>query len=157
MIDREARDNLADRLRKLASGSITNVDFEKRGQASKGDPAIREVEFLLAWPCYDDTHEHHLSGRHALTDGQRKDFARAVLFLRSGCEYRWPRRSGLAYLKRLLADGRIKATQAMGDLRFWPFWSRVEYQAELKRQPYLRGPRDALERSVPTKGPLECR
>ena len=141
MIDREARENLAERLRKLASGAVTNFEFESRERRSKIDAAICEIEWLLAWRCYDDFKEHRLNGVYALSDGARKDFARAVLFLKGDCEYRWPRRTGLEFVKRILSLGYWKRTFDNGDVRFWPFFSRSEYEAGLKRHPYLRGSR----------------
>ena len=143
MIDRSARENLAERLRKLASGSITNFKFDARARNSR-DRAVREVEWLLAWPRYDDTYEHTLTGEHALTLGVRRDFARAVLFLKTDCEYRWRREWALArvwrHLKQLVPNRRSpRAQPEQGDLRVWPFWSFTEYRRALRQPPYLRG------------------
>jgi hypothetical protein len=143
MIDRAARDSLAERLRQLASGAITNVAFEARGRRSKKDRAIHEIEFCLAWPCYDDTREHRLAGDRALTDGMRKDFARAVLFLKSEHEYCWPRRSGLigwgGYFRRVFGFGLLQEKKPGGDIRVWPFWTRDDYRGALQQHPYLCG------------------
>jgi hypothetical protein len=143
MIDRAARDNLAERLRKLGSGAITNFEFERRARRARNDPAVHEIAECLAWRCYDDLREHRLSGEYALSDGLRKDFARAVLFLKGNCEFHWPRRSGLpawgTYLRCLFRLGRPRLLAAGGDARFWPFRSRDEYRAALADPPYLRG------------------
>lgn len=143
MIDRRARESLAEKLRQLASGAITNFSFEEGYLHSKHDLAIHEVAECLAWPYYDDFTEHRLTGDHALLDGHRKDFARAVLFLKSDCEYRWPRRSGLAgwtgQIRRIFGMRLSSPKRDMGEVRFWPFWSEDEYREALQRHPYLVG------------------
>lgn len=148
MIDRAARNSLAEKLRQLASGAITNFRFEEEYRRSKQDPAVHEIAECLAWPYYDDTCEHRLDGDHALLDGHRKDFARAVLFLKSDCEYRWPKRSGLAgwsgYVRRIFGMRFGSPKRDKGAVRYWPFWSETAYRAALKRPPYFTGhPRDA--------------
>jgi hypothetical protein len=143
VIDRLSRDNLAERLRQLASGSITNFAFEQREIGSSRDAAIHAIEFRLAWPHYDDFVEHRLDGGFRLTDGQRRDFARSVLFLKSDLEYRWPERSLPTaiknYLGRLLSYGRWMPSYTDGDLSVWPFYTKEEYRLCLKTPPYLRG------------------
>jgi len=142
MIDRRARTRLAERLRQLASGTITNFEFDERQTATK-DRAVREIEWLLAWPTYDDTYEHRLEGPHALTLGMRYDFARTVLFLKTDLPYRWERPSAVSrvwrHLKRMLRDREIKTSAIVdeGDRRVWPFWSQADYRAALKSPAYL--------------------
>ena len=51
--------------------------FEDAGVQTR-DKAVREIEWRLAWPHYDDMHEHTLKGEFALTDGFRRDFAGAI-------------------------------------------------------------------------------
>jgi hypothetical protein len=146
MVDRVSRDSLAEKLRQLASGAITNFAFEEGYRRSRTDLALHEIAECLAWPHYDDMSEHRLEGEHALLDGRLKDFARAVLFLKSDCEYRWPKRSGLVgwgvYFRRIVTSGFSKPKAKGGDVRFWPFWSEEDYRAALKRQPYLCGRED---------------
>jgi len=86
-----ARRRLAETMRHLASGLLTNDQFED-GQNSGGDRATREI-FWFAWGFYDDLHEHRLRGRHRLSPLQRRAFARCVLFLLSGLPYEWDRRA----------------------------------------------------------------
>jgi len=148
MIDRRARTRLAERLRQLASGAITNFEFDDRRTATK-DRAVREIEWLLAWPTYDDTFEHRLQGRHALTLGMRRDFARAVLFLKTELSYRWERQSAVSrvwrHLKSMLRDHEIKTTELVdeGDPRVWPFWCQADYHAALKSPAYLGAKRSS--------------
>ena len=143
MIDRIARNNLAERLRQLASGSITNFEFERRGGGRSDDPAIRAIEFEFAWTHYDDFHEHRLDGRFKLTDRQRCDFARAVVFLKSDLEYRWPSasigRTIQIWLVRVLSFGAWMPAHRGGDLDVWPFYTQQEYRLSLRAPPYLCG------------------
>lgn len=148
MIDRRARTRLAERLRHLASGAITNFEFDGRQTATK-DRAVGEIEWLLAWPTYDDTYEHRLDGRHALTLGMRRDFARAVLFLKTDLPHPRERPSAVSrvwrHMKRMLRDREIETTDLAdeGDRRVWPFWSQADYRAALKSPVYLGAKRSS--------------
>src|SRR5262245_8090079 len=104
MIDRAKRDRLAEALRHLLSGRIDNLAFDAldcpEGIADAEDRAIFEV-FYSVWPCYDDFRSHSLQ----LTDGQRLDFTRYILFLHSNAEFEWPRnRLGIVDYLRRVAD-----------------------------------------------------
>ncbi len=141
MIDRAARDNLAERLRHLTTGLATNFQFE-RGAVRSADPVISEIEFRLAWPAYDDMHEHRLTGPNAITLGQRLDFATAILFLKSNLPYEWKSHTGLRGLLngvfRLVPFTRKnRLDTSTGDLRVWPFYRKTDYDAALKQPPYL--------------------
>ena len=143
MIDRVARNQLAERLRHLASGLSSNDRFEDLARASN-DRAIAELEWRLAWPVCDDLHEHRLTGEHALTGGQRRDFARGILFLKSDLEYEWLIRRGLrGFINsgfRLRPLRRIPPVKVEGgDLRVWPFYRRTDYAKAIRTWPYLRG------------------
>jgi len=143
MIDRAARDNLAERLRHLTSGLATNYQFERTAVRST-DPVVSEIEFRLAWPAYDDMHEHRLTHSNAITLGQRLDFARAILFLKSNLPYEWKSYTGfrgfLNGLFRLLPLSRKnRLDTSRGDLRVWPFFRKTDYDATLKQAPYLHG------------------
>jgi hypothetical protein len=143
MIDRRARNNLAERLRHLASQQMTN-DASEHGALRTKDLAVREIEWRLAWPYYDDMSEHRLTEDFALTDGIRRDFARAILFLKTDLEYEWKHRSGLRgflnssfHLRPLRRTPPIKTEG--GELRYWPFFRRIDYTAARKAPPYLNG------------------
>ena len=80
MIDREARNKLAEAMRALASGLITNDEFEgKRLLSSKEDLVISEVFSKSAWSLYSDFQEYRLSGVHRLDKKTKYDVARWVL------------------------------------------------------------------------------
>lgn len=105
MVDIERRKTLAKHLRHLATGQITNDDFESsiaddvtygwlpeqyyRSKESKADdPAIRPV-VEYAWCLYSDLENHKLVGQFKLPEYTEKEIARLILFLRSGQEYTW--------------------------------------------------------------------
>jgi hypothetical protein len=92
---RIARQRLAERLRQLASGRITNDEFDNnacRGSGETPDGAAWEV-YRFAWCFYDDLYQHRLRGRNRLSPMQRRAFARCVLFLRTELPYEWPKRA----------------------------------------------------------------
>ncbi len=143
MIDRPARKNLAERLRQLATGQMTNDAFEDGAVRTK-DMAVREIEWRLAWPHYDDMHEHKLTGAFTLTDGIRRDFARAILFLQTDLEYEWKHRMGLrGFLNSSFHLRPLRRTPPIqtegGNLRYWPFYRRSDYSAATNVPRYLSG------------------
>jgi hypothetical protein len=146
MIDRRARNKLAERLRHLAVGQMTNFAFERAAVRTK-DMAVREIEWRLPWPRYDDLHEHRLTGEYTLTDGVRRDFARAILFLKTDLEYEWKPWSGLrgflnsAFRLRSLRRTPPSRTEG-GDLRYWPFYRRSDYTTARKTPHFPAGRRD---------------
>jgi hypothetical protein len=143
MLDRAARNHLAERLRHLASGLMSNHRFEDLSQCS-ADGAVSEVDLRFAWLYYDDMNEHRLTGGLALTYGQRRDFARVILFLKTDFEYEWASKRGFrAFLNstfRLIPLRQIPPMiTAGGDLRVWPFYRKEDYLAALKSRPYCGG------------------
>ena len=143
MIDRNARNHLAERLRHLVTGVITNYRFERLARRSQ-DPVIWDLEERLAWPVYDDIHEHRLTGPHSLTHGQRRDFARAILFLKTDLEYEWTHKHGVrAFINstfRLRPLRQIPPIKLQcGDVRVWPFYRKADYANALKKRVYLCG------------------
>jgi len=149
MIDRKARDILAENYRHLITGQITNDEFEDRLKFSK-DIAIDEIYYRGAWPLYDDLHEHKLTGEWAITEEGKPIAARFILFLKTDLEYEWARRTGAkAFLWVLLGVVTLgivtiirkitAATGEKGDKDVWPFYRRADYDAALEEPPYLRG------------------
>jgi hypothetical protein len=149
MIDRKARDILAENYRHLIAGQITNDEFEDRLKSSK-DVAIDEIYYRGAWPLYDDLHEHKLTGEWAITEEGKPIAARFILFLKTNLEYEWPRKTGAkAFFWALLGvfslgvvtiiRKTIAATGEKGDKDVWPFYRRSDYEAALEVPPYLRG------------------
>src|SRR5690242_16353674 len=73
------------------SGRIATLTFDELdgpgGVTESEDRGVLEV-FHAAWSCYDDFRSHSLR----LTDGQRLDFKRCILLLRSDREMTLERR-----------------------------------------------------------------
>ncbi len=92
MVDQEARRQYAQLIRQLASGRMTNREYEEKYEAipaDQSDTALREISHEI-WLLYDDNSTHRMTGSHRLTAESRRAVARAVLFLQSGRDYGWP-------------------------------------------------------------------
>lgn len=148
MVDREARNKLAEAMRALASGLITNDEFEdKRLPHSIEDPAISEVFSKGAWLLYSDLEEYRLSGIHRLDENTKSVVARWVLFLKTDLPYEWPVSSTKQGLLRFIianiltlgAANKSYASkyQACGDIEVWPFLRRADYELALQNPVYL--------------------
>jgi hypothetical protein len=150
MVDRDARNRLAEALRHLVTGRMTNYEFDEAIQIETDDAAFYPIR-KQAWFLYSDLREHRLVGSDALSKSNKRMVARFILFLHSDLEYEWPRypfdgvlgaiARGLSYL---LSFGRIprqvdKNWEAAGDSDVWPFISRKDYEEALTKPRYLRG------------------
>lgn len=91
MVDREARDKLAELLRQFASGRVTNHEFEEQWYfpTRSRDKGIAEVEHAI-WCLYDDLREHRLTDDERMTPELRRQIATWILFLKTDLEYEWP-------------------------------------------------------------------
>jgi hypothetical protein len=176
MIDLEKRKKLAFHLRQLSNGQISNDEFEEsvmedvtdgwlpeqyhRSEQSKNDdPVIRPI-LEMAWGLYDDTRNHKLNGRDALTEYAFKEIARYILFLQSNQKYDWDfvdlthplmRFSFKDILKSILTLGEyyreLKLTRQQeyermkksGDFEYWPFKTKLDFERQLDKQPFLAG------------------
>lgn len=147
MIDRPKRDRLAQALRQLLSGRIDNLAFDDLdmpgGITQTEDRSLFEI-FYAVWPHYDDWRSHPMQ----LTDGQRLDFERCVIFLHSDCEFEWPQKrlgAGVVdYCRRLLDEITLRRfhlwpVQMPGDISVWPFFRREDYECALHSPRLLRG------------------
>jgi hypothetical protein len=148
-IDRAARKALAEAVRHLGSGQITNDEFESRIPRTT-ETNLHEVLSNGVWPLYDDLHQHKLSGSYALIPEGRTWIKRIILFLRSDAPYRYPRSTGFAFIPVVILSmltlgwfGRvyIRYLWRSGDQSVWPFFSRQEYDLALADPVYLRGKR----------------
>jgi hypothetical protein len=95
MIDRPARNSLAQYVRQLSVGSITTDDFAcaacEIAESSK-DAGVKSV-YAFADSLYDNDHlfcSNRLRGRYRLPPDVRRQMAIATLFLHSDAEYEWP-------------------------------------------------------------------
>jgi hypothetical protein len=89
MIARALRDRLAENLRHLFNGRITNRQFEDLLAFDVRDPALNEVYEHSAWQFYFDEREHRLRGSDAPSEDELGIAKRAILFLHSDREYEW--------------------------------------------------------------------
>ena len=126
---------------------------------AKIDYPIIKPMLELCWCLYDDTKRHKLIGRHKLSNEQLKDIARYILFLHSDLEYEWPyidvtnpliKFSFKDILLIILTLGQnirdestkrkhqIEELSDKGDMDIWPFYSRQDYEEQLKKQPFLK-------------------
>lgn len=145
MVDRKARDELAEQIRHLVAGQISNDEFEDRLPEST-DTAIWEIFWNGAWGLYDDLSEHKLCGSQRIEKNDRRDIARWVLFLKTDLEYEWPPFPPKPQLLNMLLSvltlgiyNRLAANRwkTRGEAEVWPFVRRSDYEQALVAHPYL--------------------
>src|SRR5262245_13862416 len=108
MIDRPARDEFAQALRRYAGRRISNDDLDDLVLRRSGDAGLNAVKGA-AWTLYSDLETHLAEGRYALTRTQKKDVARWILFLRSDTDYAYPQRSPDVYALAIYARPLLSA------------------------------------------------
>ncbi|WP_426339202.1 hypothetical protein ACN9MZ_23095 [Pseudoduganella sp. S-14] len=146
-IDRHSRNQLAEAIRALASGLITNDEFErKRMPHNMSDPAVNEVFSSGAWCLYSDLKAYRLTGKQKLDGPTRKEIARWVLFLKTDLPYEWPvptfQESFFRFFGNLFTFGRFNRRYQneialLGDTEVWPFLRRSDFEAALRDPKYL--------------------
>lgn len=159
MIDRNSRNKLAEEIRHFVGCFTDNFDF---------DDAIFEIEtkdrgvnaiYDEVWLTYDDLKRHKLEGKWALTEEQIAIVKRAIVFLKSDFEYRWPKWPLYYKIIRpfiwLLSLGTLTKIldvhfNGNGDLGVWPFFSSEEYEEARKKPPYLANTHNTAHQ--PTSG-----
>jgi len=158
VIDQSARQRLAEGIRHLASGRITNDEFEERygrPAAACADPGVRAVFWQGAWLLYSDFTTTRYSGNQRLPRDARRHIARWVMFLRSSLPYEWPLASwweNLAWLPAHVvtlgfsARLRARSWRRGGDYSVWPFRRSSDYRAALRHPVYLRGRQSRYEK-----------
>jgi hypothetical protein len=148
MIDRHSRDKMVLLLRQLATGRITNDEFEDRQPLSSQDPAMAEVFYRGASGFYSDLDEYRLAGRHRMSRSERREMARFILFLKSDLEYEWPCRTLWQELLWMAAGiltlglaGRLYRhwMSAHGEVRVWPFLRQKDFEQAVRNPCYLAG------------------
>jgi len=146
VIDRDGRRTLAELLRHLVAGQVTNDEFEDRAPRRSGDFAIAEIR-LQAWYLYDDLREYRLTGKDRMSPEVRAHVARWIMFLRTDLEYGWPVEPRLLETLRAVGSvatfgllGRLRARRyrLAGELDVWPFLSADEFE-NAKRSPRYMG------------------
>jgi hypothetical protein len=149
MIDRQARDILAEQLRHLISCQITNDEFDDAVSWSRHDPGVVAV-YGMAWRLYDDLYEHRMTGLHHVPKQGRHEIARWILFLQSDLAYEWPPYNfvhtvnsplnfvTLGWWDRRMAR-RFAEVQAAGDWDVWPFFRRADFETARQEPRLLAG------------------
>lgn len=143
MIDRVARDKLAEKVRHFVAGLSDNFEFDDAVWSirTKDRGVVRVREAM--WHVYDDLKRHKLKGKWALTEKQKEVVYRFIVFLKSDSEYRWPTRlSSNPFVRLLLGLTTFgiglryldKKWEAHGAPDVWPFLTEEEFN-EAKRNP----------------------
>ncbi|HVI28929.1 hypothetical protein [Hansschlegelia sp.] len=159
MIDRPARDQAAQALRRLISGQITNEEFEF-SEPETSDQAVPAI-YDTAWLIYHDYSVHKLTGRYRVSPDVKRETIRWIVFLDGADEYIWPKiawpgsdprkrvRAGGAWIRRLLGQlhalspDEAAAFLAAGDYDAWPFASRADLKRAIRSPRRLHGKRAA--------------
>jgi len=147
MIDLTARPHAALLLRRLASGRITNDDFDGEYPDHSADPGVRAV-WQFGWSLYSDFTTYRLVGRRALLPEHRRLVARCVLFLHSGLPYEYalfPPPRFLKGLRQVLTIGvwssgqreAKSAWRASVDWNVWPFRGQHDLSAAASSPRFL--------------------
>lgn len=94
MVDRQSRTELAEALRRLIGGELTNDEFDDLYYESwwqHSDDAVRELA-QFGWSLYDsDTlRPYTLTGPNAPSPERQQMAERAIRFLKTDFEYEWP-------------------------------------------------------------------
>ena len=138
MIDRAGRDALAVQLRRLASGRLTNTQFDDVRLDRADDEALVAIGDA-GWSLYDDFFVYRLRGRRALKPETLEAVARCVLFLDSNLPYEWPpRRPSIKSILLTLFTFGVwlkrdrQRWQATGPYHVWPFYRESDYQRALE-------------------------
>lgn len=135
-----------------------------RAKKASYDDAVIVPMLETCWGLYDDTRQHKLLGKDKLPDESLKTIARCILFLHSDFEYEWPHfymlnpifkfsipkmlivlAINIVTLGWWMRHHRKKEMAAyeefkkLGDFECWPFFTKVDYEIQLSRQPFLKG------------------
>jgi hypothetical protein len=149
MIDRSARRSLAENVRHLAAGVITNDEFEHRTRSllvSK-DPAIREIFWSGAWSLSSHERVDRFRGSTALSPLALREIARWIMFLQSDLPYEWPVHSKLAgvawipvHVATLGVSAKLQRRRFLkaGDFSVWPFICGDDQRTARRLPTYLR-------------------
>jgi hypothetical protein len=159
LVERSARKHLALALRRFASRSITNDQFEYplgRAVRASRDTGVQAIRWA-AWMLYDDLHGHRLEGPCALGRVGRRHVARWIFLLKSDLEYEWPELPGSVQLLllfpniltfNLLGLALRRWRDRRGDADVWPFMRRSDFARAVSARPRPVG----VERDIAADG-----
>lgn len=146
MIDREARNRLAEATRHYLTRHSTNFEFDVAAFDLKSDDLGVICTRDNLWLIYDDLQEHKHEKKWTLSDEHRQIVLRIILFLKSDTEYSWP---VIPYWYRLVRPiiwlfsiGRVtKHLDARfrfkDEMNIWPFSSAEEMEIARMEPKYL--------------------
>lgn len=146
MIDRTSRDRLAENIRHLVAGVMSNFEYEAAlAGIGRKDKVIWKVMDEI-WLLYDDRKEHRLQTDN-LAAADYRTIARFLLFLKSDQEYRWPSPSVKDQLMQWLsgifsgqtAHPEYDDSAVAGDPDYWPFFSEADFERAKETPVYLSG------------------
>jgi hypothetical protein len=148
MIDRQARDKLAEEIRHFVECFTDNFQFDDAAwEIETKDRGVTEI-YEAIWLTYDDLTRHKMDGAHALSKEQMAVVKRMIVFLKSDCEYKWPNWPLYYRIARplfcLISFGVVTKRldhhfHGNGDDDVWPFFKVEDYQVALKSPRYLNG------------------
>lgn len=123
MIDREARRQLVNELKRLATGKITDYEFQGRIEhaTSSKDFALSEVatHFYIGYDSAGFIPQIRYDGKHRMRKSERFAIAKAILFLRG--DYEVTESSFKGYCLLALAFIFILASFISADYPQWMF------------------------------------
>jgi hypothetical protein len=89
MVDRPARDRLAEKLRHFVAGQITVGDFWGALSPHSADAGVHAV-WWFGDAIYNEFGTPRMRGRFAARPEDKREAVRAIVFLHSDFEYEWP-------------------------------------------------------------------
>ena len=142
--DIEKRRALAQQLRWLIGGRITNDQFDdflyEENCLDSKDTTIAEIAGW-SWGLYSDLVPYRLKGKHVVTEDVRTAAIRAIVLLRSGEDYEWPRASDPFSVDMLSIAKSVAsyAAIAMAIITFPVWWYDENWIGDEKLAPRLFG------------------
>ena len=140
MIDREARNKLAEVIRHYLSCQINNFEFDEtiNNIKSYNDPVISFLRQEL-WFLYDDLRTHKNEGKYKAIKDDLDYLKRIILFLKSDSEFQWTEQpvTILALFRPKKHKESIKHWESQGDIDVFPFLKKEDYERAIMIPSYL--------------------
>lgn len=143
MIDRNARNKLAEEVRHFIGCFTDNFEYDDAVfDIDTKDQGVTEI-YQNIWLTYDDLRRHKMKGKWALSETQLDIIKRAIVFLKSDCEYKWQKwpiyYRAMRPIIWLITFGQLtkvldKYFNGDGELDVWPFYTSEEYEIS-RREP----------------------
>jgi len=129
-------------------GFTDNFEFDDAAlEIDTKDRGVHEI-YTAMWLTYDDLRKHKMEGSWALTEAQMIIVKRAIVFLKSDCEYKRTKPPIFYKIVRpllwlfsvgILTKQLDKHFNGNGDEDFWPFFCLSDYENAQKIPRYLNG------------------